>query len=305
MLRLKTFSEESMKQTHIGRLQVGNYSGLLLRFVGTNAAGQVIAHSDLGTIEFSIDGRVFQNVDLARLKEINENYGGHVESVSVDDEAFALSVFVPFEIPGFRNALSVLPGQSVVCQYNPGANVATRLGAETGTLRMTHIEADVAQRYILRIGNVDRTHSDGQTSFNEIPAKNIHGLLIGSASGYNENLNINRDGKNVFNAKFDELLSATSFAFLRESLVTGYGFFTMGKQNSDLLADNVSLEISTSGGADTVYITYVAIDTDSETSATAQARVAREVQTRVSRTNQKDAALVKTIGDAAGAVSLA
>ncbi len=95
MQRIQQFNHQAFNKFN---LDPGFYRGLLICIAGTNAAGQTLAVTDLGTIQIKHFEQTIMEVTPEVLLNLTNLYGGIGENTSAVGAAYRFSFFIPFFI---------------------------------------------------------------------------------------------------------------------------------------------------------------------------------------------------------------
>ncbi|MHA1757967.1 MAG: hypothetical protein ACTSVV_14430 [Promethearchaeota archaeon] len=271
------------------KIPVGNYKGLHLRFSGTNDTGQALSSADIGNITFSLNGEQLFFVPSGFLADLNNQMYGYVEESSASGGAFSISLFLPFEIPEFPNGLHINPEDDAYLGLQVGSNVDTKV--VSWSIDVNGVLTGDPENYILKSHSANETVTGAVTIKNKLPQENIFSVYV---KGSNiSRLLLERDGELVHECDYNSALAETSLRTRVESSLVGYVALPCGDQVSDLLSDDVSLQVTTTD-ADTIYIQLLHVGFDSKRQTKSLSDLNNQVAKRLSPIQRKKPEAVET-----------
>lgn len=256
-------------------IPAGIYKGIHLRFSGTNLSGQTMAIGDIGTLTFSINGQQTHFVPTGALADILNQWHGYVESSSTAGSSFAFGLFLPFEFPGFKNGLHVSPGDNAFIGLQVASAVATKVSS--WTIEINGVYSNELENYILKMLPANQSYSGAITLKERIPNENILSVYVYSTTV--TRVALDRDGEQLHECSYNALISETSLRRSVEDSAITYGELLCGEQVSDMLSDDVQLQLTTSGSG-TATVVYVAVGFDRK-------RRSQSVQQKISKVSAR------------------
>ena len=274
----------------------GLYSGIHIRLSGTNNASQAVAHSDIEFVFVRVNGKEIVRVPGTFLKELDNQLYGFVQATSTPGGAFDLAFHIPLELPGFPNSLFVDSGDTVTVGITEGSGFATAVSA--GTYEIYGELGESGQNYLAKMLTDNITQSAAGTVREKIPNVNIQSIWINESSANVLNrINIERDGKLVLAAPYDVLINYSSMFTRIESTGATWVYASLGNAVSDLLSDDVQMEI-TFDAAGTANIVYLSFEFEPEKRRRSNAFKNQDVQNRIDKVQPKrpsDISAVKSL----------
>lgn len=250
------YQDISLASDFIARIKPGNYRYFEIRFSGTADTAQTLAAADFGEIYLQRGKKEIQ-LTTAFLADVGNQYGGYLEQVSNTAGAFSFAFFIPYYLPELpKNALYVGPEDNVIIGVNFGSGMATKIGSNNLTTRISAKESNYPMNYVLRILNADRSAVNG-TSNELIHDDNIVKAYINGT--YITDIFASVDGDIKYNDSYNMIKAAVSFEKRVESALVSFLELNFVDNYADLANRRVLVEVKTSQ-SDTVYITYMAVD---------------------------------------------
>lgn len=176
----KSFFTDTLPNTSFRfKIPPGKYVAMLIRFAGTNQAGQTLANTDLGIITILKSGVQKYNVDFEILQQShNAQEMGAVENASAIGAAFTMSCLVPF-VDAFDDVcLDVQNANEWEVVLNaPNCTVTIIL---SGTVEFVGVQADevAVSPYELQIINHHVSPGAAGTFIEPLFAENIETIWI-------------------------------------------------------------------------------------------------------------------------------
>lgn len=239
------------------KIQAGNYRGLHVRLAGTNLGGQTLAKGDLGNLYMTLNGEQIHFAPDDWLSDMNNQFWGYNEFTSAVGAAFTYGIYLPFHLPGFPNALTVKPDDTLTLGFQPAGTVATKVSS--WAIDINTVESNEPEKYIPRFLPAYESAAAATVIKRRINNKNIYAIWITGANL--TRVQVERDGELLHEAAYASLLSQTSLFTEVEAALATYIYIPLGDQVSDFLSEAVDVQI-TASGASSPKILYCSIDAD-------------------------------------------
>ena len=229
----------------------GRIGGLLLYFVGTNAAGQTGAFSDLGDIVVRRTGQgQIVDASIKQLADKGNILAGSNLFSSTDSAAFVASVHVPFSVKSFPQALNVTGDTELNIQWQPGANQSAVF--DSLTVYVFQEQSFLTEDYPYYLTRDDQTPS-ASVSSQRYPTlvQNLAAIYLGDPDSVLTKAGLRVDKQEVYSEQLKGVLEAGTLYSnrLEQSSIDMIELqvYTENEPGS-LINDSSNLLVSTSGG---------------------------------------------------------
>lgn len=286
------YQDVSLGSDFVANLKPGNFKHLVIRFSGTADTSQTLAAADFGDIFVQRNGRKIIQVDTAFLSDLGNQFGGYLEQVSNAGGAYSFAFIIPFYMPELpKNALYVDQEDKVIVGVNFGSGMATKIGSNNITTRISAKESNFPMNYILRILNADRSGINGNS--NELIQDNnvVKAFLKGT---YITDVFAQVDGDVRYNDTYAQIKADASFEKRVETALVSYLELNFLDNYADLANHRVTVEVKTSQ-SDTVYITYFSVELADKGIESSQKVVSRKIDMKLEKSPEISPVVVNRI----------
>lgn len=159
----------------------GLIDGILVTYVGVNAAGQTGTLDDLGTFQIERNGDSTHNKKATSFARIGDIRAGSNVFNSVTAGVFEASIFIPFFELGLPNALLIREGTELDLQYQPATNVATVFSSLTVTAYSR--QAWIPERYTYKMLGNNVTYNAAVDKPEVLSGENVTNVYFYATTG--------------------------------------------------------------------------------------------------------------------------
>lgn len=193
----------------------GQFGLILVRFAGTNAAGQTVNTSDLGNVILNWNGDDKINVDADLLVQLANVYGGAIENISAAGSSFAISFAIPTgSWWDAQNIYDISENDKVYLKLDFN-NIVSKI--TNGTVSIYAKPRLGAMAYIHKILSRAVVSGGAGTITDTIPVNNISAIYIKDPSSLVDNIQIIKDGKVIIDGDTASELVYSNWIHLLET----------------------------------------------------------------------------------------
>lgn len=262
------------------------YGAFLIRYTGTAAVGVTVTRANLGTVQFTWNGKDIINVDAEILNLADNLYGGVSEFTSAVGGAFACSVIIP--CGQWIDAANV---------YDVGINdkVALNLSFPDLASAAVVVSATVEVYYKTKTGVMNYLNNiikrnvvmTGAGNFSDnYPISNVAQLFIKNPAALLSNIQVSKDNNTIVDCSPAVALSYNDYLHLVET--TGTTLAIEFGESKDI-RENVGGQVNysyTFSGAGTLqqYLCYLTFTSQSKV-LSSRAQAAQDLTSKISAAN--------------------
>ena len=197
----------------------GNYSGLVLRFSGTQSGATPPTEADFGSIRFQYNGKQHMLWNLSELGIYNNyKYGARESVASVNDtDPFSYQYFLPFvHHTDFFSSFKIENDQIAKLLWLPGASLASRVSASS-FMRVLGVRRDGPTSYLLGSNRIDSQMAMGNSRPEPITPYSTNEIFLEYNTNI-DNIQIDVDGDPVITGM--EIIELTNEGFRKNRVET-------------------------------------------------------------------------------------
>lgn len=284
---------DQLTQTTNWQREVPNdvFSGIQIRFAGTNNAGQTLAAGDIGNFWLMLNGKQKGYIPTGFLSVLNNILWGYPEGSSTAGAAFAFTLFIPFYYPGFPNAITIGPADKMVLGLDVDATtIATKVAS--WTIEISGELSNWPERYFPEFRPFNETPGGAGTVPSKIKFENVFRVWINSSVV--SNVMATRDGKVWHQSSYNALLAETSRRHQVEGSLITWGELAFGDSIFDFLSKNIEVQNQASG-AGTIYQMLLVINLDTSRQNASYRVLVAQKTARLAEVQQQDVQAIQKV----------
>lgn len=257
MIQLDSANLGNLAENYI--VNPGRYQGFLIRYSGTNAAGQTSTLTDCGSIILNALGQDHINTDVEMLSFADNLYFGAVEASSAAGGAFAFSVYIQAGLwfDPVNTFVLTQDMQTVLKLSFPNMTAAL---IASGTVKISGVLQSGGQLYWHDIFSFSVVAQGAGIITNTIAKQNISTLYLKNPAALVGQTQINKDSVTYINNNIADELAYSNLIHQIETAGTFFAYeFSPNKQVTQSNSSNLTYQYNFSG-AGTLAQYYSAVE---------------------------------------------